>query len=58
MRAKVSLLLACLGLFVARLPVLAHHSFGAEYDADKPVTLKGTVTKVEWTILMPAFIST
>ena len=27
----------------------AHHSFAAQYDADKPVTLKGTVTKVEWT---------
>jgi DNA/RNA endonuclease YhcR with UshA esterase domain len=31
------------------VPVLAHHSFAAEYDASKPVTLKGTVTKVEWT---------
>ena len=28
---------------------LAHHSFAAEYDTKKPVTLKGTVTKVEWT---------
>ena len=29
--------------------VLAHHSFGAEYDANQPITLTGTVTKVEWT---------
>jgi len=27
----------------------AHHSFGAEYDADKPITFKGVITKVEWT---------
>ena len=30
-------------------PVLAHHSFGAEYDANAPVTLTGVVTKIEWT---------
>jgi hypothetical protein len=29
-------------------PVLAHHSFAADYDASKPITLRGTVTKFEW----------
>ncbi len=41
--------LALAGLLLAALPVLAHHSFGAEYDGDKPVTLTGVVTKIEWT---------
>jgi hypothetical protein len=30
-------------------PLVAHHSFGAEYDAQRPVTLTGVITKVEWT---------
>lgn len=39
------------GLALATLlavPLAAHHSFAAEYDADKPVTVKGVVSKVAW----------
>jgi hypothetical protein len=40
-------MLAC-GALLAATPLLAHHSFAAEYDSKKPVTLKGIVTKVDW----------
>jgi hypothetical protein len=49
MRAKLGVLVAVAGLLVSTAPVRAHHSFAAEYDASNPVTLKGTVTKIEWT---------
>jgi hypothetical protein len=38
-----------LGMLVAIPQARAHHSFAAQYDAAKPITLKGKVTKVEWT---------
>jgi hypothetical protein len=47
MRAKMLSVMAG-GLMLAAVPMLAHHSFSAEYDRSKPITLKGTVTKVEW----------
>lgn len=37
------------GLIITAAPVMAHHSFAAEYDSKKPVTMKGIVTKVDWT---------
>jgi hypothetical protein len=36
------------GLLLACFPVMAHHSFAAEFDTKKPVELKGTVVTVEW----------
>ena len=48
MRAKLSVVVAGLGLMLAAVPVVAHHSFAAEYDAQKPVKFQGTVTQMEW----------
>lgn len=39
---------ALLGLAMAAAPVAAHHAFAAEFDATKPIKLRGTVAKMEW----------
>jgi Family of unknown function (DUF6152) len=49
MRVDVRLLAAFAILASSSAAVTAHHSFAAQYDANKPVTLKGIVSKVEWT---------
>jgi len=40
---------AVLAVLAAGAPLSAHHAFAAEFDGSKPVTLTGTVTKMEWT---------
>ncbi len=47
MRAKLAS--ACVAVLLAAIPMAAHHSFAAEYDSAATITLRGVVTKVEWT---------
>jgi uncharacterized protein DUF6152 len=49
MKIRAVLLVVGVGLLLAVRPVVAHHAFAAEFDAEKPVKLTGSVTKLDWT---------
>ena len=48
MKLRALAILGVLSVLPAAAPLLAHHSFAAEYDAKKPFEMKGTITKVDW----------
>jgi len=48
MRRNFILAMAVLGVALVAAPLMAHHSFAAEYDNKKPVKLTGTITKIDW----------
>lgn len=48
MKTTRAVVVVCAGLLFS-LPVAAHHAVGGEFDPDKPVTVSGVVTKVDWT---------
>ena len=48
MRAILAVTMFCVGLALTASTAVAHHSFAAEFDASQPITLTGTLTKMEW----------
>lgn len=56
MRSMTVGLITAFGLILSVTPAVSHHSFDAEYDAKKPVTLTGNITKIDW-VNPHAFVS-
>ena len=48
MRTTIFAVLLGMGLLLATPPIVAHHAFSAEFDADRPMQLHGVVTRTEW----------
>ena len=51
MRTRLLVVVSSIGMLLAAAPVWAHHAFSAEFDASRPVKLKGTVT--QWELVNP-----